>query len=170
MGRRKPACLLRFIGREYACTYASSFYLLRTIFVGSFGVERIRRSFDYVVDPTVRKVMCVVAMYDDVSKTCAEMEDFVWNFGHRVVRGESSISSSLFRSSFSFLFSFFFLSLFRFISFSFFFFLYLLPFHRKFARESRSCYALDASFASSARCFWISLFVSLSTFFLIPRR
>lgn len=108
-------CLLYFIGREYA----SSFYLLRTIFVGSFGVRRIRRSFDYVVDPTVKKMMCVVAMYDDVFKTCAEMEDFVWNFGHRVVRGESSISSSLFLSSFSFLFSLFlFLSLFRFSVFS----------------------------------------------------
>lgn len=84
-------CLLCFIGREYACTYASSFYLLRTIFVGSFGVQRIRWSFNYVVDPTVRKMMCVVAMYDDVSKTCAEMEDFVWNFSHRVVRGESRL-------------------------------------------------------------------------------
>lgn len=73
-------------------------------------------------------------------------------------------------------FAFLFLPFLLFLAFFFFFFslsLRLLPFYRKFARESRSCYALDAFFSSSVPfsvCFFIPLFFAFLLPFLLQWR
>lgn len=93
-------------------------------------------------------------------------------YGHLIAwwRCESSVFfASLSKSLLSSFFLFFF-----FLHFSFFFLsLRLLPFYRKFARESRSCYALDAFFSSSVPfsvCFFIPLFFAFLLPFLLQWR
>lgn len=133
--------LFVYIGREYTCIYVDmriAFRLVR------------RRADMLILQLWVDRIVwerCPCCNMRWWSKTCAEMEDFCMKLRpfDRVMAVNRLFSSLLFRRvcfllpSFS---SFLLLLLLFFLHFSL--SLRLLPFYRKFARESRSCYALDA--------------------------
>lgn len=133
--------LFVYIGREYTCIYMDMRIAFRLVW---------RRADMLILQLWVDRIVwerCPCCNMRWWSKTCAEMEDFCMKLRpfDRVMAVNRLFSSLLFRRvcfllpSFS---SFLLLLLLFFLHFSL--SLRLLPFYRKFARESRSCYALDA--------------------------
>lgn len=157
--------LFVYIGREYTCIYVDMRIAFRLVW---------HRADMLILQLWVDRIVwerCPCCNMRWWSKTCAEMEDFCMKLRpfDRVMAVNRLFSSLLFRRVCFLLpsFSSFLLLLLFFLHFSL--SLRLLPFYRKFARESRSCYALDAFlllFCFLSRFAFFSFVFSLFTFLL----